>query len=455
MGTQPVLRRSRLTLALAATLLAGVPGIGVPAIGVPAAAAQSVPAVQDAGAGRPEAVVLVDLRRNEPGGPTALHQSRQLLRAKLAAAKRLVVVPKDADSALARAFAGEPVTNTDELQRTARAALEKAAAAYGNHDCRAAAQAAQRGIAALAALQAGSNQAGADRSGAPTGLDRKNLREDLRRAYVYELLCAHQQGSSDAALTAAQRLERLGVTSPPPGVSSLIWGLYPAVDVTTNVMMNELTITTEPAGGEVWVDHLPAGFAPVTVLMSEGRHLVAAAHPRAGGVAREVTVAASDTNFVMAVPASSASGQASQVAEAVSDWRRRSVIAADKLGAVMGELSTRFALVMVADDLVELWALGPGETEARRVSVHSLDQAGNLVADILARARRWDHTGPEPDGVLLRESMDSQAGAKAATPRSQRWWVYATIVGAVALAGGVMLTSDLVDDRQRIEIVWP
>ena len=36
----------------------------------------------------------------------------------------------------------------------------------------------------------------------------------------------------------------------------------------------------------------------------------------------------------------------------------------------------------------------------------------------------------------------------------QKWWVYAGIVGAVAIAGGLVLANDLANDRQRIELRW-
>jgi hypothetical protein len=455
MGTEQILRIARLTTV---TTVAMVTTVVVAAAEVRAQPARRLEP-------RSEPVVIIDLRpdqndKGDRGGPKGDQagageraRTRAALATELAAAaaaaaaamQGIALEPGDPGAELALALAGEHAGTSQAERQAARAAMKRAAAAHGRLDCQSAEQAASQAIDALSALQADARP--------------HAITDSLVQAYVYVLLCAHHRGDTDAALLATRRLSRLGVHDPPQGVDSALWSLYPAVDATANLPMAELELRTEPAGAQVWLDHQAVGQAPVTVYVAEGEHIVAAGPARAGphgGVARRLSVTGQSRVETLALPATGTRWRA--VAERVAAWRQdgASGPSPGELGALLTGLGVRFGLVLRDGRRVAIWAVEPGDEQATRIGTATMDQPVDIAARVLERARGWDRTGPD-GGTLLRETRATGAALRGEGKASggQKWWVYATIVGALILGSGIILASDVADDRQRIELRWP
>ncbi|MEM9492799.1 MAG: hypothetical protein AAGC55_26865, partial [Myxococcota bacterium] len=362
-----------------------------------------------------------------------------------------------------------PTSNTDPSPADA---LDRAAEAHGRSDCAAVETAGAQAIMGLAARQAAADRAG--------GTD-ATIATQLTRAYALLLLCAHAAGDADRAMQVRKQLEQLGVGSAPAGVDAEIWDRYPIIDATTNTQIVELTVTTEPAGGIVWFNHRKIGPAPATVLASEGEHLFAAATPsgnaaRAAGAIRvavkspagygrtaqpvTIPLAAAPSAPATDTPAGSdAAHLADSLLQETNDqiilWRGQAhTVAGARLGQLMTGLGVRVAVLLTDAGQAEMWTLGPGERQARRHAADAIGNVAALASKIRTRTRRWELTGPDPNTELLRETSVTIRDRSQRSKR-QPWWVYATILGAVAIGGAVILSRDLADDDQRIEVNWP
>ena len=60
----------------------------------------------------------------------------------------------------------------------------------------------------------------------------------------------------------------------------------------------------------------------------------------------------------------------------------------------------------------------------------------------------WDRSGPLP-------VPDPDKKSKKGTYASKPWWIYAAIAGAVVLGAGVIIGSELAEDRQVIRLEYP
>ena len=369
-----------------------------------------------------EPVIVIDLR---PGDADGLAASRDELFAELGRISGITVRRADG---LDRALAGE-ASDTDAAE--VRAALDEARAAFGELDCKRAAPAADRAIDLLAGRQA---------AGLDDGLA-------LRGAWAYVLLCADQAGDRSRAQTAADRLRDLGVTSgDQAGISDATWARFPEIDASTDRGLVSLTITTEPAGAAVWIDHREVGVSPVTVHVAAGPHLVAAADGFRRGATR-VELAGKDATA--AIPLVDRTGPYSAVAGVVKGWRDGALTpTAEALGTVMQSLEVRFALLLVGKSTMQVWALGPRDDKPRKIDDVGRADPMAAVAMITDRVAAWDGNAPDPDLELLVESPEDRRGK--GTPN--RWWVYAAIVGAVAVGTTILYLQDAADDYQRIEI---
>ncbi|HWN68381.1 MAG TPA: PEGA domain-containing protein, partial [Haliangium sp.] len=356
--------------------------------------------------------------------------------------------------------------------------------------CKGALDAADAAIAGLAAEQAASAPPG---DAASEALARAVTRS-LEGAYGHALACAHERGDTGRALAMAQRLRALGRSDagPPAGVSPELWRAYPAVDALGNGAIIELAITTEPAGAQVWLDHRQVGTSPVTVLVAEGAHIVAAAgEDRAASQRLQVSQAAlprvawgqSQVMVVHLALAPRAWTWHVESAE-VARWRSAGAVDAAALGALLARLEARFALVLVDADArllrsgapsaqaAQIWALASGDDQAQRVGTGQLARPDAIVARVAARAaagsagpspgqsadQRAGQAGLDPGAPLLREDdVPRRFGSRPGERRVARkpWWAYATIIGAVAATSLLILAADLGDDRQRIELRWP
>jgi hypothetical protein len=468
-------------------------------------------------------VITIDLRTVDapPAGAapeTGRTGTRQQFTTALTRDGRLRLAP--IDEALAAVLHGP----ADAAQRAALASIQaealagiaRADALRRSGDCRAALEAAEPAIAALAAEQAAVGSA----PGAAAVV------QALAAGHGQVLACAHQLGDTDRALVAAQRLRDLGAGELSAGARAVVtgdlWRAYPPMDALGNAHILDLAISTEPAGAQVWIDHRLVGTAPVTVAVVEGAHLIAAAGAERAS-SRHVDIdrkalppapwgQTQVTNVHLTLLARAWPWQA-EAAE-VARWRSTQTVDGAALGALLARLKVRFALVLVDADarlvrsgiprqqaaqvvqVVQIWALAPGETEARRVGTGQLARPESIAARIAARAAGWDETpahasgqsagpasgqssghssrqrsghsgqssgrssgaGLEPGVPLLREGdVPHRYGSRPGGRRLARkpWWAYATIIGAVAATSLLILAADLGDDRQRIELRWP
>jgi hypothetical protein len=377
-----------------------------------------------------ERVIVVDLR---PGDPQALAASRRELAEELSRMQGMTVVRETAVDA---ALAGGAV-DLDAARVTD--ALADARTAFGALDCAKTTHAADRAIEDLAARQA-------------AGLDDGPA---LRTAYTYVMLCADRTGDTDAALLAAGRLRRLGVTSGDDiGVSAGTWAKLPEVDSFGGELV-AITVEADRDGAAVWIDHELAGTAPVTVHVPAGRHVIAAG---AGG-ARDAT------RLVVAPPAQTVTlaladqrGAWSEIAGRVKAWRDGTATPdAEALGGIMTTAKVRFAVVLAGARTAELWAMNADETRAKKLDTTSIDAPLELAAIITDKIASWDGRAPDPEALLVEtpEERARRYGERDKRTTRTRWYVYASIAGAFLIGGVIIYANDSATDTQRIVITGP
>jgi len=388
-----------------------------------------VPPPAEAALGTGERIGVIDL-----GGGEESERQAQRARVESGLAGKRGVRPVD-DAGLRQALIGE---SSDPQLVEGRRALAGAQTAFGALDCARARGDADRAVLALAIAQA---------AGAPVA-------DELRRAHTIRLVCADQGGDRGAAQSAAAALRRLKAGDPPQGVGDAIWSRYPALDATTGVQIGRLAITSQPAGAAIWIDHAPAGKAPITTSLPEGEHLVAAALPSRGAVARRVTVAPSwkPAPLALALPAGGGS-RWYEVESRVRAWRRGTQRPDPAgIGRLLARAGLSHAVLIDPRGKLQVWYLRAGRPEARHVG-NAADPSE--IAPLVAGSRG---PGIDPDRPLLRETPEERAaaiGGRSREPKRQEWWVYAAVIGAVALGAGIVLANDLGDDQQRIEITLP
>lgn len=404
-------------------------------------------------------VAVIDIR---PGAATseALGAERQVLLSRIEGSPDMSAAATT-DRELSQALAGQLLPVLDSEREAAGKLVDEAAAAFGQLDCVAAERAAQRAILTLAGVRA----------------SQKANATDLQRAHVYQLLCAHNRNDSDRAMRARALLERLGVTRKPTGISDLVWNLYPPLDATSNTPIHEVEVRTDPTGASVWVDYASVGKAPDKVLLPVGEHIVAAA---LGGRHRAIQVTVDRDAQVVEVglPVARSESRHLPLSQLVADWQRgQSEPTGEQIGALLGQVGVRFALVLVPPPdqgkatsgptknstgrgvgtgdnyLIAVWSLSPNETTARPLVVEKPARLASIGQAVRIRAYGWRPTGPERDVELLRETPNGPTGRRD-TSKRPRWWVYASIAGAVALGATLFLANDLADNRQRIEVTW-
>lgn len=377
---------------------------------------------------RAERAVTVGVVDVGPGDRAARRARRERLDQALAGVQGIAAVR---DPALRAALAGE---RSPPQLLAGRASLEAARAAFGKPDCPAAEREAAAAVVALAAAQAA--------GGEVTG--------ELRQAYVFALLCADQRGDPAAARGAVNALRGLGGPEPPEGVGEPVWSRYPSVDVTAGVRHVQLDVTTQPRGAQVWIDHAPAGTAPLSAFVTEGDHVVAAAAPGGGAVA----LRAARGPLALTIPAERAPWR--RIEARVRSWQSRAVKRDPKgLAALLSGARLSYAIVIDERGRFTVW-------QRRGLAARQLGTApdalgiGALVQD--AEQRRA-HPGIDRDRPLLRETPEERAAylsrKKGTGPSKQEWWVYAAIVGAVAIGAGVVLANDLADDHQKFDVTIP
>ncbi len=402
MVAQQILRAAHLVAGLALTAAAGTAAAERPAI-------------------------LVDLRDSPEQGGGELAPALQAL-------PELLL--RD-DVALMAALAGAPAPGS---AAAGQVALAEAGEAYGQLDCERASGAAARATAHLAAARAADPQD-------------QDLVPSLVRAHVYELLCADARGDHPAGQLAAQRLRNLGASEPPPGVAAELWERYPEIDATGDVRTVPLSVTTDPPGATVWIDHLPRGGSG-EILVPEGPRLLAAAGPEGLAAAREVEVTGWPLPSVK-LELTPVDDRWEALRGAIAAWRGGREPSPLEIANLLQRLEAEIVVVR-HDGGVRLWASSARERVARRLGDFGDADAEEIARAVGKRVAAWQPrqtAGPEPGVPLLREEpdeSDSRGGIN-----EPAWWVYASILGAVGLGAALVIASDLADDRQRIELSWP
>ncbi len=369
-----------------------------------------------------ERVVLVELRA---GDNAKLAKSRAGLTASLESQPGIALrTNPELDAALAG-------LDYHRAAMDATKALDSARTAFGRLDCKHVDTSTMSAIGVFAGMQAAE---------APVA-------ESLRVAYTYRLLCADSAGRRTDAMRAASRLRTLRGPLPPRGIGAAVWARYPEVDAATNVLMARLTITG-PHGAKVWVDHTNRGAAPVTVIVARGIHRVALA-TKADHVSKLIHVT-SDSASTNLVPAPRAAVWR-QVRARVAAWRRKtSSPSRAGLAALMKDTGVRFAIVITGPQAV-VWGVRDSAPVAQRLGVAPIAAPEKLAAIIVDGAREFDGQAPRTAVPLL----VGKHGATTPKKQPQKWWVYASIIGAVAVGAGIIISRDLATDRQRIQLSWP
>lgn len=373
--------------------------------------------------------MIVDLRA---GTPADLEASRQSLRDELAAVPGISIqLDKDLDAALSGAAVDQDATRV-------AAALDDARAAYGALDCSKAAGAADRAIDDLAGRQA-------------AGLDDGPA---LRTAYAYIVLCADRDGDIATEVRAASRLRALGVTSGDDvGISASTWNHIPDIDASATDII-AVTVEADQPDAVVWVDHAKVGPAPAQVFVRAGEHVFAAA---AGGhrAASRVEITKPQT-LALALP--DQRGTWSEIAGFIHAWRDKVTPPTNAgLTAIMAAAKVRFAIVLAGAHSAEVWGKGPDDQVAKKIDTATITEPLEIAALVTDKVTAWDGHAPGPDDQLLTETPEERADYyhRGGGPRKAKWYVYASIAGAVLLGGAVIYFNEQAKDTQRIIIRGP
>ncbi len=372
---------------------------------------------------------MVDLRR---GDAQQRAVSRGAIHGALVADARVLPV---ADDGLRAALAGEA---QDAAADDAKAALTEAKSAYGSLQCPGAVTAARRAVDAYAAMQARGD----------------DVTDALVQAYSYVLLCSGGAADVDQAHWAAQRLRGLGA-DPPPGVDDETWAKYPAIDATANVYIAEVRIVA-PEGAVVWIDHARAGKAPLATHLAEGTHIVAVGHRTGTGVVH-ATIEGRDPQTVEVAINAATADRWGAIRDWVGGWRAgtRAPTPYD-LGQLMLSANVRvlFVATQVKDtgeERLEAWGLPRDQKEAVLIGSGSPENIDDVIELTVDTVTAWD-AGVAPGGGG--GPIPAPANKKK-QDKAKPWWVYAAIVGAVVVGGGIVLASDLADDKQVIRLDYP
>jgi hypothetical protein len=239
---------------------------------------------------------------------------------------------------------------------------------------------------------------------------------ELTHAWAYLLLCADKNGDTNSATLAATRLRALGGST---DIDASLLARYPDIDAVAGREVVEVEVVPEVAGATVYVDFQPA--TGTHLVLPAGEHVIAAASgARRGYVAGP------------AVPSQK------QVAIPMPD---QTPLLHDKAAA-----HTKIALVR-RGDVVEAWG-------ATKLAERPLAEVDQLVAIVVDRLENWD--APAPGQPLLVEDVHTRAAKKIAEGQEPtKWWVYATIGGALLAGAIVIYAHESASDTQRVELHYP
>ena len=379
---------------------------------------------------RHDRVAIVDLG---PGGGDV----RRKLGAAVTAAGLELVTGDGIDDALG----GD---DRDADTNGASDALVETQRAFGALDCATATTAAMRAIHVGAARQA---------AGLPA--------PELPIAWAYMLLCADRSGEVDAAMHAVAEVRALGAGSAGALLPAATLARYPEIDATSNREVVDVEVRGDADGAAIWIDHHAVGVAPVHIQLDAGPHEIAAAAPNAGQrgaieiVVDHKTAAAGPITVAMA----DQHGKFAFIAERIARWRKQAhTPVAGEIAALLVDVGATVAIVRRDDDAV-VWTrfarsepphLASGDTTMMRASASDA-----IVALVRDRITKWNDHVPDPDQPLLVETADERAVSTGHGEQHTRWWVYATIAGALAVGAIVVYAHDSATDTQHVELHYP
>jgi hypothetical protein len=436
MGPEQVVRTALLGVVVASAATALVPGERTAAAAPRRSHAFAPPAALGHTA-RGERVAVVDLGGLGDGGePTA--------RIAIATALRAAELAPVDDDGLDEALAGAA---RDRDERAVDDGLADAAQAFGALDCAGATKAADEVVLRGAARQAAGLTVPA-----------------LARGWTYLLLCADRAGDVDRAQRAAGQLRGLGTDEAAAralGIDAAVWARYPEVDVGSNREIVAVQIATEVVGAALWIDHHPVaatatsgagGATSPAVYLPVGEHLIAAASGTRRG-AQRLTIAVKPTPVTIEQP--DQASRWAEVAAVIAGWRGK-VIGPAEIGPLLDRLDVR-VVVIRRGDAVEVWGrVGRALAPARLGAELTLraDQPTAVAALVRDRVTAWNDHAPDPDRPLL---LDDRTTDRRGEPRDPptRWYVYASIAGAIVAGGLVIYAHDSAHDIQRVEVHLP
>lgn len=371
-----------------------------------------------------ERVAVIDLGPSDPG-------VRRDLAAAVAAGGLAPVSGDGVEDAL-----GGVSVAPDAAQLAA--AMDAAQRAFGALDCPAAVAASKAAIGLAAARQA---------AGLPI--------PELPRAWAYVLLCADRAGDADQAMHAAARLRGLGASDQRSGdVPRELWAKYPAVDTVIDREMFPVEIRAPIDGAEIWIDFARAGTSPLRTALPAGEHVIAAASGTWRGWAAGTAVRAQPT---ISVPMAQQPEPHARLAARVASWRG-ALPAPAELAGVLADVEARVAIVR-RGDRIEAWGHAGRAEAPQRLGgddgTGTLAEAGRVVALIADRVQTWGDRAPDPDRPLLVEDPRQRRRGPAVADPPTRWWVYASILGALAAGAAIVYAQDQATTIQRVELSYP
>jgi len=327
----------------------------------------------------------------------------------------------------------DPVLAVDRDGLELTAAMQDAEHAFGRLKCGDAVKAARVAIGLAAQRQA---------AGIPV--------PELTHAWAYLLLCADKNGDANGATLAANRLRALGGSG---DIDASLLARYPDIDAVSNREVVELDVAPEVPGATVYVDFAPA--AGTHLVLPAGEHVIAAASGARRGYVAGPAVPSQKS---VAIPMPDQAGSNGAFAAQVASWKGH-VPSAAELTAALAAVHARIALVRL-EDVVEAWGHSGAADPVHRLGgnqgsrpVGEVDKLASLVAD---HVQTWNDHAPDPDQPLLVEDVRLRAAKNVAEGQEPtRWWVYATIGGALLAGAIVIYAHESASDTQRVELHYP
>ncbi len=330
------------------------------------------------------------------------------------------------------ALAGEDIT-PDAARLSA--AMAEAGRAFGQLDCAQTITASNTAIGIAAARQAG---------GLPV--------PELPRAWTYVLLCAERGNDASLARTAITRLRTLGGSADVPAD---LWTKYPEVDAVLDREVYRIEITSDAPGAVIWIDHERAGTSPLVTTLPAGEHVIAAASGDRRGFAMGTAVKSQTT---LAIPTPSMRGTYGAIAKKVASWGGV-MPAASEIGAVLTLAKVRVAIVR-RGDVIEAWGRAGRAGDPHRLGqddgTGSVADAPRLVALIADRVQVWNDRSPDPDELLTETNTPLVRDKRSErVDEPTKWWVYASLAGAIVAGGALLYFTETASTTQRVELHLP